>query len=398
VSVSVEGDDGVGRCTGASVSVPRSYLVAARAAVNGSSAEPNDAQLDTFAADTLSRVRRAVMRAVRLGPDKGAEAVKVDWYYDVAPATAVTALANNSGRDPDAETFVAAGCWTLASLGLWCGVLAYGRHRMLRRIAQQSSGGQAVEPGESPAAPELGDPLARLREAGSGQLRTMLAAEHPQTQALVLAQVAPEVAAEVLATWGAELQVDVSRRIAALGHVEPAVVGEALRGLIEQWANPPRPASGLSGDQSPVVAGEHAGGAGKMARILNHAGGATEKAVLDGLTGVAPALAESIRKRMFVFDDVALLPRTVLRSALESLASDELAIALRTASAAVTEKMLSSLPREAAGKVRQEMDRIGPVRLSDVEAAQERVVMAVRRLEGGLYTSAHARRGSEVLA
>jgi len=95
---------------------------------------------------------------------------------------------------------------------------------------------------------------------------------------------------------------------------------------------------------------------------------------------------------------VALLPRTVLRSALESLGSDELAIALRTAGKAVTEKMLSSLPRDAAGKVRQEMERIGPVRLSDVEAAQERVVSAVRRLEGGLYTSSSGPKGSEVIA
>ena len=109
-------------------------------------------------------------------------------------------------------------------------------------------------------------------------------------------------------------------------------------------------------------------------------------------------LAESIRKRMFVFDDVALLPRTVLRSALESLGSDELAIALRTAGKAVTEKVLSSLARGAAGKVRQEMERIGPVRLSDVEAAQERVVSAVRRLEGGLYTPSAGPKGSEVLA
>jgi flagellar motor switch protein FliG len=196
-----------------------------------------------------------------------------------------------------------------------------------------------------------------------------------------------------------------------LGYIEPAVVAEAIRGLVGQWSSslgpaleaPGRGAKVKAGGQAdvadlPAVAGEQAGGAGKVARILNHAGGATERAVLDGLTGMAPALAESIRKRMFVFDDVALLPRTVLRSALESLGGDELAIALRTAGKAATEKVLSSLSRDAAGKVRREMERIGPVRLSDVEAAQERVVSAVRRLEGGLYTSSAGRKGSEVLA
>ncbi len=405
VSVSVVGDDGVGRCVGASVSVPRSYLASSMVAVDGNSAEPTDAQLDSFAADRLARVRRAVMRAVGLEPGTDVEsagAVKVDWYYDAAPATvaAVTSpsLPRESIQYSHAEALAAAGCWSLALLGLWCGVLAYGRGRMLRRLAQQSPVDQADALGESTATRDLGDPLTRLREAGSDQLRTMLAAEHPQTQALILAQVSPEVAAEVLADFGAERQVDVSRRIAALGRVEPAVVGEALRGLIEQWTDSPDQVSGLDGNQTQAVSGSNDGGVGKMARILNHAGGATEKAVLDGLTGMAPALAESIRKRMFVFDDVALLPRTVLRSALESLASDELAIALRTASAAVTDKMLSSLPRVAAGKVRDEMARIGPVRLSDVEAAQERVVAAVRRLEDGLYTSSSARNGSEMLA
>lgn len=406
VSVSVVGDDGVGRCVGASVSVPRSYLAAAMVAVDGNSAEPTDAQLNAFAAERLSRVQRSVMRAVGLESGSGAasaEAVKVDWYYDTVPATAVAganlAPASDFGHDPDASPMAAAGCWSLALLGLWCGILAYGRGRMLRRLEQQSLADQAAVPGESTAASELSDPLARLREAGTDQIRTMLAAEHPQTQALILAQVSPAVAAEVIADLGAERQVDVSRRIAALGRVEPAVVGEALRGLIEQWTDSPgRAASGgLDGNRTHAVAGAHDGGVGKMARILNHAGGSTEKAVLDGLNGMAPALAESIRKRMFVFDDVALLPRTVLRIALESLGSDELAIALRTASAAVTDKMLSSLPRVAAGKVRDEMARIGPVRLSDVEAAQERVVAAVRRLEDGLYASS-SRNGSEMLA
>ena len=101
---------------------------------------------------------------------------------------------------------------------------------------------------------------------------------------------------------------------------------------------------------------------------------------------------------MFVFEDVSLLPRAVLASALEGLGSDELAIALRTASKEVKEKVLAGLSRQAGAKVRQEMDRIGPVRLSDVEAAQERVVEAVRRLEAGRYVATGPRKGSEVLA
>ena len=432
VGVSVECDGGVERCIGASVSVPRSYLAAAyRAASLGASTpaapsasayestnEPNDERLGVVAADALDRVRRQVCAAVGV---ESAEAVKVDWYYDVAPLAAAASQPAQPGaaqldelaRDSDARVYAAAGCWAMAALGLWCGVLAIGRHRMLGRIERSSSPGEPDAAGLQGAGrgqSEADDPLARLAAIDGEQLRSMLADEHPQMQALVLSQAPPRVAAEVLEGLGQDQQVEVSRRIAALGYIEPAVVAQAIGGLIEQWTSSPRhalqaPASGAKGKAGgqarvaqPAVPARQAGGVGKVARILNHTGGATERAVLDGLTGMAPALAESIRKRMFVFDDVALLPRTVLRSALESLGSDELAIALRTAGKVVTEKMLSSLPRDAAGKVRQEMERIGPVRLSDVEAAQERVVSAVRRLEGGLYTSSSGPKGSEVIA
>jgi hypothetical protein len=430
VGVSVQCDGGVERCVGASVSVPRSYLAAAHRAahlgafasgapitnVYESPGEPNDERLGAVAADAMERVRRQVCVAVGV---ESAEAVKVDWYYDVAPVAAAASQPARPGaaqldeftRDSDARVYAAAGCWTMAAMGLWCGVLAIGRHRMLGRLERSSSSGEAdvaCPRGARCGQSEADDPLARLTAIDSEHVRAMLADEHPQTQALVLSQVPPQVAAEVLEGLGQDQQVDVSRRIATLGYIEPAVVAQAIGGLIEQWTSSPRhalqaPASsakGKAGGQAYVaaVAAKQAGGVGKVARILNHTGGATERAVLDGLNGMAPALAESIRKRMFVFDDVALLPRTVLRSALESLGSDELAIALRTADKAVTEKMLSSLPRDAAGKVRQEMERIGPVRLSDVEAAQERVVSAVRRLEGGLYTSSAGPKGSEILA
>jgi len=431
VSVSVECEGGVERCVGASVSVPLSYLAAAHNAASlgaaaphwagasacESPAEPNDGPLGALAADAMERVRQQVCAAVGV---ESAEAVKVDWYYDVAPAAAASrpglpeaARRGEESRDSEARACAAAGCWAMAALGLWCGVLAIGRHRMLGRLERLSSSGERDSAGPRKSGRgqlETDDPLAKLAEIDGGQLRAMLADEHPQTQALVLSRVPPELAAEVLEGLGQDQQVEVSRRIAALGYIEPAVVAQAVGGLIEQWSSSPRhaleaPASGGKGKASgqvaasrPAVAAEHVGGVGTVARILNHTGGATERAVLDGLTGMAPALAESIRKRMFVFDDVALLPRTVLRSALESLGSDELAIALRTAGKAVTDKVLSSLARDAAGKVRQEMDRIGPVRLSDVEAAQERVVSAVRRLEGGLYTSSSGRKGSEVLA
>ena len=124
------------------------------------------------------------------------------------------------------------------------------------------------------------------------------------------------------------------------------------------------------------------GGADALAEILNHCGYETEKAVLEGLDGEEPALAESIRKRMFGFEDIASMSTKRLRASLEQVPSDELAIALRTAGEELKKKVLSSLSAAAGKAVREEMDRIGPVRISDVEAAQRRVLEAVCGLGG----------------
>jgi flagellar motor switch protein FliG len=120
--------------------------------------------------------------------------------------------------------------------------------------------------------------------------------------------------------------------------------------------------------------------------------------VLEALGRGRPDLAESIRGRMFVFEDIARIPRSRLRPALEVLESEELAIALRTTGEDVKKKVLGSLPRRSAREVRQEMHRIGPVRLSDVEGAQQCVMEAIRRTERGVYVSSAQKNQNEVLA
>jgi len=376
VSVSVAGDDPAAGCRGVSVSVPRSYLAAVWRSIHGAGADPNDPELEALAPARLARLRRAVANVI--GADD-ANAVQVDWHHD-APRAGVLVAGPQAGAPAGPWPVREAACGLLVLAGLGSAVLAVRRRRRAR---------PAQAPADAPAgpaeAPEPDGPLAALRRCGSEELGALLAGEHIQTIALILAHVEPTVAAEVLGGLGPERQVAVSRRIAELAAVDEEIVEEVARGLTSR---------GGARAGSPA----DPGGANKVARILHHAGYATEKAVLDGLSGAEPMLAESIRKRMFVFEDVALLPRRVLKAALEALGSDELAIALRTAGKDMTEKVLSALPREAAGKVREEMERIGPVRLSDVEAAQDRVVAAVRRLESGAYVSAALRDAGEVVA
>ncbi|MCK4602941.1 MAG: hypothetical protein KAU28_10775, partial [Phycisphaerae bacterium] len=227
-------------------------------------------------------------------------------------------------------------------------------------------------------------PFGFLEDIASCDIASLLEAEHPQTVAMVLAHIRPGKAAAILAELAPQRQVEVTRRIAGLERIDAEVVRQ-----IEQ---------ALSARVSDLATSDTAlSGAARVAEILQHAGGEMEKTMLEALSDSEPALAESIYKRLMAFEDIARLPAGRLREALAVLESDELAVALRTAGDGLKRKVLSALPTAAARQVREEMDRIGPVRLSDVEAAQQRVAEIVRQVETGRYVS-HAARGSEVLA
>jgi flagellar motor switch protein FliG len=136
--------------------------------------------------------------------------------------------------------------------------------------------------------------------------------------------------------------------------------------------------------------GGGSGGVEAAASILQHVGGAAEQAVLDGLAGEAPELAQTIRRRLMAFEDLDRLPLEQWSAALDSLDSEDLAVALRTAGKRLRRRVLSTVSPAVAQRVRRQMEQIGPVRLSDVEAAQLRVVEAVRRFEPGQYTPQRA--------
>ena len=385
VGVCVIGEGPQERCRSVSIGVPRSYLAAVYRAAHDTGQAPDDAALESFAVKRLAKVRRSVMDIVSI---EDANAVRVDWYYDVPPAGAVAAGADDAhGWAPPTGRAMAS--VSLASLGLLAGLGAFRRRRRAHLAEAAAAASNPPATGEAPAGEEdaaAEDPFELLRQASGEELRTLLQGEHLQTITLILSHVSPTTAGEVLGAFDRDRQVEISRRIAALAAVDVDVVAEAVRGLLSRRRH------------DPAEGAESAGGPGKVAKILHHAGYATERAVLDGLRGTEPALAESIRKRMFVFEDLAELPRDVLKPALEPLGSDELAIALRTAGKKVKEKILSALARDATAAVRVQMERIGPVRLSDVEAAQERVVEAVRRQEAGRYISCDERKASGVLA
>lgn len=357
--------DQVARCIGVSVSIPRSYLEAAHR--DHGAGRP----LADFAADRRAGIVRTVMYETQLTDPA---AVAVTWYQD-------------AGRDVQARAAPAAGgdkrilggSWAaLAGLALGGAAVLAGGWLLLRRgAAVRQEAGRAAADGavSSPAGAEdrAGGPFAFLLKTPAEELLTLLEGEHPQTIALVLAHLGPGRAAAVLAGLEPERQVDVIRRIAGLGAPAGEVADEIARGLAARM--------GITGDDGDE------GGISTAAEILHHAGYDAEQVVLDGLKGNEPALADSIRRRMFEFEDITTLSPETVGRALTELGTDDIAVALRTADDQIRAKVLASLAGDAAGKVRQAMDRIGPVRLSDVEAAQQRVASAMRRAGGGGYVS-----------
>ena len=212
-------------------------------------------------------------------------------------------------------------------------------------------------------------PFHFLKQADSEHLLMYIQDEHPQTISLIMAHLSPKQAAEILGGLTPKKQLEVVKRIARMEQTTP----EAIR-LVEQ---------GLESRLASIVTQdlESAGGVQSVAEMLNLCDRTTEKGILENLEEADPDMVEQIRKLMFVFEDIILVNDKGIQSMLREVENDELAVALKTASEAMQEKIFKNMSTRAAEMIKENMEFMGPVRLSDVEQAQQRIVDIVRRLE-----------------
>jgi len=212
-------------------------------------------------------------------------------------------------------------------------------------------------------------PFSFLQKAEAENLLTFIQDEHPQTIALIVCHLPHHKAAEILVGLPNQKQVEVIKRIANMEQTNPEVIREVERGL----------ESRLSAMLTQSM--EKAGGVSTVAEILNLADRATEKTIMEGLEAEDPDLVEEIRRLMFVFEDIRMVDGKGIQAVLREIDNDELALALKTASPELQEKIFSNMSERAASLIREDMEFMGPVRVSDVESAQQRIVDVVRRLE-----------------
>jgi flagellar motor switch protein FliG len=206
-------------------------------------------------------------------------------------------------------------------------------------------------------------------QADSNLLVTFIRGEHPQTIALIVSYLDPQKASRLLADLPASLQADVARRIAVIDRTSPDVIHEVER-VLERKFNI------LEKENTTSV-----GGIDAIVEVLNLADRSTEKAIMESLEKGYPQLAEEIKRRMFVFEDIVLLREKDVRKIFERCVKQDLLLAVKAVSEEVKSFILRNLPEGFRKGFAEEVAALDRVRLNEVEAAQQRIVNVIREME-----------------
>ena len=212
-------------------------------------------------------------------------------------------------------------------------------------------------------------PFGFLRHVDSQNILTFIIDEHPQTIALIISHLPASFGAEILAGLPEARRLAVVRRVATMGQTNPEIIREVERGLERRMSSVMRQSY------------ENAGGVEAVAEMLNVSDRATERAILDSLAQEDPELVEEIRRLMFVFEDIARFSDKDIQTVLKNVETAQWALALKGASDTLKTKVLRNMSERASEMLREEMEYLGAVKRSNVEAKQQEIVDVIRRLE-----------------
>jgi flagellar motor switch protein FliG len=212
-------------------------------------------------------------------------------------------------------------------------------------------------------------PFDFIRRTDPTQLLNFIQQEHPQTIALILAYLEPPKASIILSSLPQEIQSDVAKRIATMDRTSPEILREVERVLEKKLST-------LSSEDYAA-----AGGVESIVEILNLVDRSTEKIIIESLEEEDPELAEDIKKRMFVFEDIVMLDDRAIQKVMREVDTSELAKALKSVDSEVQDKIYRNMSKRAATLLKEDMEYMGPIRIKDVEEAQQKIVSIIRKLE-----------------
>ena len=212
-------------------------------------------------------------------------------------------------------------------------------------------------------------PFEFIRKTEASQLLNFIQDEHPQTIALILSYLTPSQAALIVSALPPDRQADVAKRIATMDRTSPDVIKDVEKILESKLAS-------LVNQDYTII-----GGVDAIVEILNTVDRSTEKHIMEILEMDEPELADEIRKKMFVFEDILLLDSRAIQRVLRDVDNSDLAVALKSANEEVQNAIFENLSKRLAAMIREDMEFMGPVRMKDVEEAQQKIVNIIRALE-----------------
>lgn len=212
-------------------------------------------------------------------------------------------------------------------------------------------------------------PFEFIRKTEPSQLLNFIQDEHPQTIALILAYLSPQQASIIISSLPQERQADVAKRVAMMDRTSPDVIKEVEKILESKLAS-------LVNQDYTII-----GGVDQVVEILNAVDRGTEKHIMETLEIEEPELADEIRKKMFVFEDILLLDDRAIQRVLHDVDNNDLALALKGSNEQVQNAIFNNLSKRLAAMIKEDMEFMGPVRMKDVEEAQQKIVNIIRKLE-----------------
>lgn len=316
--------------------------------------------------DTLTGAQKAAILLVQLGRERSALVLKSLRESEVEEVLAE--IARLKGIDTETVDSVMEEFQELANARR---IYGQGGIDFAREVLEASMGPEkAAELLRRMEASLVEMPFEFLRRADARQVLSFLQDEHPQTVALVLAHMRAEQAAVVLSGMPDDLQADVAHRVAVMENTSPEVIRQ-VETILERKLSSVLQSTDFSA----------AGGLQPLIDIINHSDRATERLILEGLERRDPVLAEEVRSQMFMFEDIVTLDDRSVQLVLRQVDSKELATALKGVNSEVRDKIMGNISERAATNLADEIEMLGPVRLTTVEEAQATVISTIRSLE-----------------
>jgi len=315
--------------------------------------------------ENINGVQKAAILLIALGPDKSANVfkhLKEDEIEQLTLEIANTRSVSPAIKDSILDEFYEV---CLAQQYIAEGGITYAKDLLEKALGAERAKDVI---GKLTASLQV-RPFEFVRKTDASQLLNFIQDEHPQTIALILSYLSPGQASAIISALAQEKQTDVAKRIAQMDRTSPDVIKEVEK-VLEQKL------SSLVNQDYTIV-----GGVDSIVEILNTVDRGTEKHIMESLEIEDPELADEIRKKMFVFEDILSLDDRSVQRVLREVDNNELAVALKGSNEEVQNLIFNNLSKRLATMIKEDMDFMGPVRLKDVEEAQQKIVNIIRKLE-----------------